>query len=449
MLDLFAGCGGLSQGFEDAGFKVVAANDSWNVALESFKKNHPGVETVLGDITDPEVQKKIVDIVNRDVDVIVGGPPCQAFSLAGTRDPNDPRGGLFEEYVKMVNVIRPKVFVMENVKGILTMRHFKAGMEEGDRRKGGLLLKSIAVLKDFRWAVKNQKVPSRHYPLFEKILAWHPTVRRLDSHAMGQLEAEDLGELSEFRQALKGKVSAKVKAVSNPRTLLNQIERKIKSLDHLLQAYLEPVTEIIKRSFEEIGYSVEFQLLNAVNYGVPQLRERVFFIGTKDNGLDPKKLFSDPTHAEKSQWASIGAALEGLKDPDEDPDDEYYVGGFSSHYMSRNRRKGWNEPSFTIQAGARHAPLHPSSPKMGKLEKDKWEFTSEEGVRRLSVREIARIQTFPDWYEFDDKITNCYALIGNAVPPLLGKAVAEAVLNGLTGKAMAPKAKSQTQKIKA
>ena len=101
------------------------------------------------------------------------------------------------------------------------------------------------------------------------------------------------------------------------------------------------------------------------------------------------------------------------------------TGSFSSIYMSRNRVRSWQEPSYTIQAGGRHAPIHPDAPKMIKIGKDKMKFDSKSKnkYRRLSVRECARIQTFPDDFEFvkDNLLssTDGYRLIGNAVPPLL------------------------------
>jgi DNA (cytosine-5)-methyltransferase 1 len=101
------------------------------------------------------------------------------------------------------------------------------------------------------------------------------------------------------------------------------------------------------------------------------------------------------------------------------------TGGFSTMYMSRNRVRGWDEASFTIQAGARHAPIHPQAPKMEKIDADKFIFSpgSEDTYRRLSVREIARIQTFPDDFIFHyEKIVDAYKMIGNAVPVKLAEA---------------------------
>ena len=113
---------------------------------------------------------------------------------------------------------------------------------------------------------------------------------------------------------------------------------------------------------------------------------------------------------------------------------EYMIGGFSSIYMSRNRVRNWTEPSFTIQAGGRHAPIHPQANKMVKVGKDQFVFdeTSVENYRRLSVRECARIQTFPDDFIFDyDYVNNGYKMIGNAVPVNLASAIAHLIYHDL------------------
>lgn len=112
------------------------------------------------------------------------------------------------------------------------------------------------------------------------------------------------------------------------------------------------------------------------------------------------------------------------------PNHEYMVGGFSSRFMSRCRRRSWDEPFFTIQAGGRHAPLHPDSAPMVKVGKDRWIFDLSSGrsYRRLSVKECARIQTFPDNFIFIyDSVVDGYKMVGNAVPVLLARVLAEKI----------------------
>jgi len=122
VLDLFCGVGGLSEGFKQAGYNIVLGVDNDEDALETFKLNHKETETILGDIskiTKKDIENKIGKI---KIDIIIGGPPCQGFSMAGRRDPGDSRNTLIENYLNVVSEINPKLFVIENVKGLLSMK---------------------------------------------------------------------------------------------------------------------------------------------------------------------------------------------------------------------------------------------------------------------------------------------------------------------------------------
>lgn len=193
-----------------------------------------------------------------------------------------------------------------------------------------------------------------------------------------------------------------------------------------------------------IGYDLSFKMLNAADYDVPQDRKRVFFIGTrKDLGINFK--FPSP----QSSKIDLKEAIGDLKDSVlpalpynktngkkcKELNHEYMIGDFSSMFMSRNRVRAWDEQSFTIQAGGRHAPLHPQAPKMHFIEQNKREFVkgSEELYRRLSVRECARIQTFPDDFEFVyTHVAAGYKMIGNAVPVNLAKHIANSIKTQIT-----------------
>jgi len=123
-LDLFCGCGGMSQGLEDAGLNIVAGIDIWDKAISSYKKNfnHLAICADIKDIS-PETFDTKYKIGKNKIDVIVGGPPCPGFSIAGKRDVHDSRNLLFIEYVKYLNYFKPKLFIMENVIGILSMKN--------------------------------------------------------------------------------------------------------------------------------------------------------------------------------------------------------------------------------------------------------------------------------------------------------------------------------------
>ena len=198
----------------------------------------------------------------------------------------------------------------------------------------------------------------------------------------------------------------------------------------------------ILNDFREAGYDVFYELLNANNFEVPEDRKRVIIVGFRKD-LNADFSFPEPIKPQ----LTLGDAIADLGVPtsstdhakpqifgDSVPNHEYMLGSFSSIYMSRNRVRGWDEPSFTIQAGARHAPLHPSAPKMVKFDTDHFAFAPghEDQYRRLSVRECARIQTFPDDFVFHySKISDGYKMIGNAVPVKFAEHIAKAILKTL------------------
>ena len=126
VLDLFCGCGGMSKGLQDSGLNVIAGIDIWDKAINSYKKNLNHI-SICEDISKlpPENFKESYMKKNDIIDILVGGPPCQGFSIAGKRDIKDPRNSLFMEYVKYLNYFKPKAFIMENVIGILSMKNSK------------------------------------------------------------------------------------------------------------------------------------------------------------------------------------------------------------------------------------------------------------------------------------------------------------------------------------
>lgn len=192
----------------------------------------------------------------------------------------------------------------------------------------------------------------------------------------------------------------------------------------------------IVEDFAAAGYTIYHKLLSSEEYGVPQIRKRVILVGVR-NDIDFEYQYPEPAYGdEKKGLKKIVDLRTAIGDLEDNPG-EYFTGSYSSMFMSRNRKKSWSEPSFTIQASGRQAPIHPGGEPMVKVGKDKYIFTDgEENNRRLSVKEIARIQTFPDWYEFsrgksnrneNAKLDLVYKQIGNAVPVRLALAVAEPI----------------------
>lgn len=193
--------------------------------------------------------------------------------------------------------------------------------------------------------------------------------------------------------------------------------------------------------FEKAGYNVSWKLLNANDYDVPEDRERVIIVGyRKDLGktfVHPEPYAHKPTLREAigDLPEAVPALPHNKANPDlKIPNHEYMTGGFSPMFMSRNRVRSWDEPSFTIQAGGRQAPIHPKAPKMVKVDQNKQIFAPghENEYRRLSVRECARIQTFPDDFKYIyTDVSIGYKVIGNAVPVNLAKAMAEQIKKDL------------------
>lgn len=304
---LFSGCGGLDLGFKRAGYDIVYANEFDKFIWETFEHNNPG--TCLD-------KRSIVDVTADDIpegiDMLIGGPPCQAYSESGMkRGESDERGRLFFEYTRLLREIKPKVCLAENVRGILT---------------------------------------KRHEATYEKII----------------------------------------------------------------------------KEYDEAGYDLHFFKFQLSDFGIPQDRERVFFIGTrKDLGIKSLRL-DLPKLPRKTLFDAIGD-LDGSAVPFGESvrmsNHHYYVENYSSMYMSRSRVRGWGDVSFTIQASARHAPQHPSI-EMIRINSQSFKFNDEKN-QRLSVRECARIQTFPDDFEFFySNIRHAYKMVGNAVPPDFAELIA-------------------------
>lgn len=287
VVSLFSGAGGLDMGFEEQGFKTIWAIDIDSDACETHRQ-WSKTEVIQGDIS--EIDLKQVP----NADVIIGGFPCQGFSLAGPRKIDDKRNILYRYFVKLVERNQPYAFVAENVKGILT-----------------------------------------------------------------------LGEGA--------------------------------------------VIEAIIEDFSEKGYLVFPHLVNAADYGVPQDRWRVFMLGFRKD----LKIFEFKFPEPFKKRLTLGDVL---KDMPKAQSIDICSESYSPRYMSRNRKRGWNEVSYTIPAMAKQVTLHPSSPDMKKISEDKWVFGGDGTTRRFSWQEVAAIQTFPKDMHFYGNLGSKYKQIGNAVP---------------------------------
>jgi len=360
VIDLFAGVGGLSYGFaQDDNFEIVAANEILKNMANAYSLNHPKVKVYAEDIKDFSAKKikKDLKIKPQEVDIIIGGPPCQAYSTVGKRLIDDSRGKLFQEYYRVLKEFNPNLFLFENVKGILSMQ-------------GGELLRTIISL------------------------------------------------------------------------------------------------------FKSLKYKVQYKVLNAANYGAPQIRERVIIIGSK---LKNVFQYPEPTHYDPEQGISLfknlspyltledaisdlpfiksgGESFEYVSEPKNEfqkimrrnttkkimdhnapnnnkrlvkimeslpdggtpedlPENLRPTSGFKNTYC----RLWWKRPSTTITRNlstpSSSRCIHPKAP------------------RPLTTREGARIQCFPDNYQFYGSRTDKNLQIGNAVPTFLSVALAKSILN--------------------
>lgn len=214
----------------------------------------------------------------------------------------------------------------------------------------------------------------------------------------------------------------------------------------LAERHSKAVKTILKL-FENAGYRVTLNLVNAKDYGVAEERKRVFFIGFRKD-LDILFQFPRGSTVEDNKKITLRDVIWDLQynavpaernyhNPNAINNNEYFIGSFSPIFMSRNRVKSWDEQAFTVQASGRQCQLHPQAPKMIKFGKNDCRFvTGKENLyRRMTVREIARIQGFPDDFKFIYKnINDAYKMIGNAVPVNLAYEIAVAIKNVLEEK---------------
>lgn len=350
-IDLFSGCGGLSLGLSEAGFNIVLANEINKDAATTYqhnlvKKKGHDCNIIVKDITKVSNDFIKKTIGNKEIHLVAAGPPCQGFSLAGKRDINDPRNKLFKELLRVVKVVNPPVFLMENVKGILTMNEGK-------------------VIKE------------------------------------------------------------------------------------------------IESQFRCLGYHISTKILKASDFGVPQDRERVFIIGTKKpvENIHPNS---------KNIYVTAGEALSDLdflhtgkaskiylKKAETDyqrsmrsvngPLHNHESANHSARVIERfsNLKEGQTAEDLPKDIKTKKRSLYRLDPKKQSrtivtLPDDYVHYSKD---RILTVREMARLQSFPDWFEFlGPKSTGGprrkfdvpqYSQVGNAVPPLLAKAVGESLLNYL------------------
>ena len=353
IIDLFCGCGGFSLGFSQAGFNVRLGIDVWNDATITYKHNFPNAAILNEDVREVtgDFISDLIKLPIDDIDVVIGGPPCQGFSVSGKRNEDDPRNALYKSFVRIVESIKPKVFVMENVPGIIRL--------------------------------------------------------------------------------FNGKI----------------------------------LEEIIS-DFSARGYTVTYKMLSADEYGVPQQRKRVFFVGINNEKIKRTSEFVFPSAISGAETEIAALTCEdAISDLDFVPDD-YVLGediGYKlpaiTEYQKKMRLNSerLRNHSITLHK-ARTKEIIDMVPDGGNykaLPQDLWHtrkvniawtrmnskkpcFTIDTGHnhhfhyranRVPTVRESARIQSFPDNFEFIGIKTSQLKQVGNAVPPLVAEAIAFEIKN--------------------
>ncbi|MFC4292594.1 DNA cytosine methyltransferase [Sphingorhabdus arenilitoris] len=311
--DIFSGAGGLSVGFRSAGFRKAFSAEINKHASETLRHNFPESYHFEGDVADLSETKIKSVLEGRKLDVLVGGPPCQGFSVAGKRQIDDPRNELFLEFCRLVEICQPEFFVMENVPGILTMQ------------KGA-------------------------------------------------------------------------------------------------------VTNAILQKFEDIGYpETSVRILEAAEYGVPQLRTRAIFVG---NRLNVKNPYPKPTHS-RDNYISINDAMDDLKNLPRDPATNHEWTNHSAAYEARISKVPAGGSLYETFRDA-FKRQYSGVPSMAAKENHGGTHIHYEKNRVLSARELARLQTFPDDFFFKGGMKKAYWQIGNAVPCLLAEKIGLAIRAGLT-----------------
>jgi DNA (cytosine-5)-methyltransferase 1 len=343
LVDLFCGCGGFSTGFEMGNFRSILATDINKPSVETFRRNHPWADVILGDMQ--IVENKLVEeaIGERRVDVIAAGVPCQGFSLNNRkRWIHDERNFLFKEFIRVVEILKPRIVILENVSGLM-------------------------------------------------------------SSASG--------------------------------------------------AFMHSIADAIA----SCGYNVDFDMLNAVDYGVPQKRRRVFFIGAD---TDIEIFWPKPTHGpgRPKPHVTVWEALGDLPQIGANESSSHYDKEPLTDYQRRMRRGCddtlWNHeapkhPPATVKKIAAIEPgkpiypkfkqrirLHPDRPSPTQVSggiRPQFQFGHPKVPRGLTVRERCRIQSIPDSYYICGGVVQGRVQTGNAVPPLLARAIAEQISGMLRG----------------
>ena len=385
-IDLFCGAGGMSLGLEMTNkFEIVGAIDFWQPAIDTFRYNHPFLDenkVICADVSNifERNGSKVngtYDLALDNIDVVVGGPPCQGLSLAGKRLIDDPRNQLFLSFVDAVNIIKPKAFIMENVPGLLSMN-------------GGAINK--AILNAFSEIGYNHF--SDHAPQILKAETYGvPQIRRRLFYVGFR---DDISP--KFENWPPKPIYKEYKSVNESKFITgdlfsDQIDLEVLSDPINVE---EAIGDLPKLLSGEGGDEMNYTLTPITNY---QKEMRLI----PKQSLKLAKVFNHeaPKHTEKL------IKMIKLADQGESVDPKY------------TDSKKWksNKPSYTVKALGAGG---------GSTNRRAFHYDPNQ-PRASTVRENARVQSFPDYYRFLGSKTNQMTQVGNAVPPFLARAIGEAI----------------------
>lgn len=395
VFELFAGCGGLGYGFHKEGYNIVACNELEDKIAYTYKENFKKTNVIVGDITNSDIKAQIYNqFKDTQCDVVLGGPPCVAYSMSGKRNSRDPRGQLFKDYVEIVKKLKPKAFIMENVKGILTILHDKENLTS-----------------------EEQKIADKYYELEKKKIEIIANKKNLSKN-------DHLKDTETYKKEVKENTGS-----------LKLINMELKEMEKHIYNFRMKVTDIIKKTFTELGYNIEMKLLNAANFGVPQKRERVIFIGLR-NDIHKEISYPIETHNKegtdgKKKWVSVREAIDDLKNREEDPKIQHIYTKHNDEFIDKikNTKIGKSVNPKYSEAFFRCIPDEPSNTVK---ENHGGVFVHYEKDRVMTPRELARLQSFPDSFMFKGTKSKILIQIGNAVPCGLSQAIAKELYKILT-----------------
>lgn len=528
IVDLFAGAGGLSLGFEMTEmFEMVLAVENNRFAQETYKKNNQNVE-ICGDIRNVDYEACIKK--NGHIDVVIGGPPCQGFSNANRQKSKLISGNnsLVKEYIKAIKSLKPDVFVMENVKTIASKSHkfFMTANEDISElgvqihnekmmiyKNDKQLAELFMLLNDSAFrnqhlldneTLKSLKLINRKFLREEKakeyfkkksanINKFLEKIKPPEGILLPVFYSEVIGQaikgIAEYSSTGQGYESCKANI-----TKLNDVQNAIESIrelenNHVLyklkmdesEIYIESKTYIVmdylKATFSKLGYEFVAGTINAAMFGVPQKRNRYVIIGARKDAEIKEPLFlPKPIINNEQNYYTVTDALMDLANLNTSfSTDESTIEiknmlapknmfdlivknsntisnhivtnsteeakkrfaslnqGENFHDLKVDLKKSYSDPTRTQNTIYKRLISNEPSDTVLNARKSMWIHPTID--RAVSVREVARLQSFPDSYIFSGTKDSQYQQIGNAVPPLLARAIAETVLNILGKKA--------------